>query len=435
MSPSILINSAFATIFRYSAPAVIFTLFKFSSEISVFVLGSLAYFVLTMAVYRFEVSNAWVGFAIPWMLILLFSVLDISEFSRPIQLKTVAIICCLLTMSAVLIGPSRPACLNREYIADAHQFRFAVALGIFSALAVLNVFLAGYVPLISAVLTGDSGYMNFGIKGIYGFFNAYSNALGVTSFYLWKKRGGRIYKITYFSVLLVFLLFMTRQNIISLLVESFIVYNYAIRRISSSRIFLFGLLVLFAFGLIGDLRVGTSSITELAKIKSEYLWLPTSFVWLFSYFYFNVLNLDNAIAATPVPNFDFTSFAQLIPSFLRPEGTYSSDMLEVSNFTVGSFVLPIVRDVGVMGLLFLFLFFCLLLTYYKRRMEKVGGYGAITSYAVVYFCFLFSFFDNFWFYLPVIFQLAFIFMLDKLLFMRAPNIESSDRHAVTGLFP
>jgi len=416
MTPTYLSNTALATIFRFAAPLLILTLLQFATGPTGLVLSALAYFLLTMAVYRFELTNAWVGFSIPWMLILLFSIMEISEFSRAIQLKTIVVVLSLLTMGAVVISPSKPALPREEYPAKNHQVNFAIFFGVFWILTVLNVVLAGYIPLISSLTTGDSGYMDFGMKGIYGFFNAYSNALGVTAFYLWRKRGGMLYKATYFSVLLVFFFFMTRQNIISLLIESFVVYHYAIKKISSIRVLGLGLLVLFAFGLIGDLRVGTSSIAELAKIKNEFIWLPSAFLWLFSYFYFNILNLDNAIYATPIPNFDFSSFAQLLPSFLRPEGSYSSDLLEVSSFTVGSFVLPIIRDVGFLGLMVLFLLFCLLLSYYKRRMERRGGYGAIAGYSVVYFCFLFSFFENFWFYLPVIFQIVFIAIFDRLLF-------------------
>jgi oligosaccharide repeat unit polymerase len=426
MTPIYLVNSAIATIFRFAAPLFTFVLLQFTAGPSGLVLGALAYFLVTMAVYRFEVTNAWVGFSIPWMLILLFSVLEISEFSRVIQLRTITVIFSLLTMGAMLIAPSRPAYEKHESIVDNHNVRFSIALAIFWSLTFLNVVLAGYIPLLRSVATGDSGYMDFGIKGIYGFFNAYSNALGVTAFYLWRTRGAKVYKLTYFSVVFVFFIFMTRQNIISLLVESFVVYNYAIKRISSARVFVLALIVLVAFGLIGDLRVGTSSIADLAKIKDEFRWLPSAFLWLFSYFYFNVLNLDNAITATPVPNFDFSSFAQLLPSFLRPEGSYSSDLLEVSSFTVGSFVLPIIRDVGFSGLMILFAIFCLLLSYYKRRMETIGGYGPIAGYSVVYFCFLFSFFENFWFYLPIIFQLVFIFIFDRLLFAHKENDRSSN---------
>jgi hypothetical protein len=148
------------------------------------------------------------------------------------------------------------------------------------------------------------------------------------------------------------------------------------------------------------------------------MWIPTAGIWLYAYFYFNLLNLDNAINAGP-PFYDFRSFSQLVPSFLRPaieDGGAST--LEVSQFTVGSFISPIYRDVGMVGLCLLFAVFCFGLEAYRRRIKGQLSYVAITSYSVLYFCFMFSFFENFFFYLPVIFQLFFLFILRKYLFVQ-----------------
>jgi oligosaccharide repeat unit polymerase len=399
---------------------ILWVIFICSVELDVQLLTrcSLAIIALLFILYRFDLTNVWVAFSMPWFLILIFGTLGISEYSRDVDPQTIAVVVSLIAIGAALIPPVRlrvAAPGSDNAVAQPQRFRFMLVLLL--SIGVLNVVAAGYVPIVRLATTGDSGYMTFGIKGVYGFFNAFANALGITAFYLWMTERQPLYRNAFFTVLAVFLLFMTRQNIISLLVESFVVFNLVRRRIPLLKIAVIVVVVLFFFGVIGDLRVG-KAISKLAKITDEYMWIPTAGIWLYAYFYFNLLNLDNAINAGP-PFYDFRSFSQLVPSFLRPaieDGGAST--LEVSQFTVGSFISPIYRDVGMVGLCLLFAVFCFGLEAYRRRIKGQLSYVAITSYSVLYFCFMFSFFENFFFYLPVIFQLFFLFILRKYLFVQ-----------------
>lgn len=396
---------------------VIFIL-NFDLNVHVLTTISLVMIGVLFLVFRFDLTNAWIAFSLPWFLILIFGTLGISEYSRDVEARTVAIIVALIALAAALISPKQIEVVAPGMPREAvRKRRFRGLLILFFSLAFLNVAFAGYVPLISLVTTGDSGYMTFGVKGVYGIFNAFANAFGVTAFYLWMTEGGTLYRNTFFSILFVFLLFVTRQNIISLLVESFVVYNIVRRRISIIRIAVIVVITLFLFGVVGDLRVG-ADISEVAKIKDEFKWIPTAGIWLYSYFYFNLLNLDNAVNVAGGAAFDLSSFAQLLPSFLRPEAQDGESLLEVSSFTVGSFVSPIYRDIGLFGLLFVFTIFCLALTRYRNRLRGDFNFVAITGYAVLYFCFMFSFFENFWFYLPIIFQLVFLSLFGSYIFTK-----------------
>lgn len=382
------------------------------TQVSLVIIG------LLFVLYRFDLTNAWVAFTVPWFLILVFGTLGISEYSRDVSPRTISVVVSLIAIAAAVIPPvTLPVAISpgSQGMVDPRKFRMLVV--IFISLAVLNVLVAGYIPLIHLVLTGDSGYMTFGIKGIYGFFNAFSNALGITAFFLWMTERKKMYRNVYFFILFIFLMFMTRQNIISLLVESFVVFNLVRKRVTTTRIVVIVSITLFLFGVIGDLRVG-KDISELAKITDEYKWVPKAGVWLYAYFYFNLLNLDNAINSGR-PFYDFSSFNQIVPSFLRPSSNHTEDLLEVSSFTVGSFVTPLYRDLGMIGLWIVFFLLCLGLEAYRRKVRGQLSYVAITSYSVMYFCFMFSFFDNFWFYLPVIFQLAFLYLFRKFLFIKS----------------
>jgi len=381
---------------------------------------------LLFIVYRFDLTNGWMAFTMPWFLILIFGTLGISEYSRDVSPRTITVVVSLIAIAAAFIPPVHLPVAQADSAAagaGAIPARFRVLVIVLLSLAALNAAAAGYVPLIHLLLTGDSGYMGFGIKGVYGFFNAFSNALGITAFYLWITDRKPMYRNVFFLVLGIFLLFMTRQNIISLLVESFVVYNLIRKRVARTRIVVMVAIMLFLFGVLGDLRVG-KDIAELAKITDEYKWVPTAGIWMYSYFYFNLLNLDNAVNAGP-PYFDFSSFAQVIPSFLRPASDHAEDLLEISSFTVGSFVTPLYRDLGIIGLWLLFFLFCQGLEAYRKRIRGDRNFVAITSYSVMYFCFMFSFFDNFFFYLPVIFQLFFLYVFKKYLFVESDNQRTS----------
>lgn len=384
------------------------------TQVSLIIIG------LLFIVYRFDLTNAWVAFTVPWFMILIFGTLGISEYSRDVSPRTITVVVSLIAIAATFVPPVRlPLARAGGGDSIAIPARFRALVGILLSLAVLNIAVAGYAPLIRLLLTGDSGYMDFGIKGVYGFFNAFSNALGITAFYLWMMEGKKIYRNVFMLVIGIFVLFMTRQNIISLLVESFVVYNLIRKRVPTTRIVVMVSITLFLFGVLGDLRVGTD-ITELAKITDDYKWVPKAGIWMYAYFYFNLLNLDNAVNAGP-PYLDFSSFSQIIPSFLRPASDHAEDLLEVSQFTVGSFVTPLYRDLGIIGLWLLFFGFCLGIEAYRKRIRGQRTFVAITSYSVMYFCFMFSFFENFFFYLPVIFQLFFLYVFKKYLFVDGAN--------------
>lgn len=402
-------------------------IFTFPVDIHLLINVSLCILTGLFVIYRFDLTNVWVAFSMPWFLILVFGTLGISEYSRDVDVRTIGTIVALLMVAASVIpSTALPVLMVDDPAAAVRRSRFVGLFMIFLALAAVNIAVAGYVPLISLITTGESAYMNFGIKGVYGFFNAFANALGVTAFYLWLTVGGKVYRNVFFTILLVFLMFVTRQNILSLLIESFVVYNLIKARVKMLRVVAIVAVVLFLFGVLGDLRVG-KDIVEIAKIEDGYRWLPTAAVWMYAYFYFNLLNLDNVVTASVQPQYDFSSFAQLLPSFLRPTPVDGEDLLEVSSFTVGSFVSPIYRDIGLIGLLTVVLIMCIAVMAYRRRLTGRRDFVGITSYSVMYFCFLFSFFENFFFYLPVIFQLFFLFIFRPFIFKKVDKDATDER--------
>jgi oligosaccharide repeat unit polymerase len=356
-----------------------------------------------------------VAFAIPWILILSSTIFDISEYSRPVSIDTIRIIVTLASIGLFVIGGKQASIVRSVSPAIIKDSAFYGLFAVYFAMSAANILSSGYVPLVSLLATGESSYMDFGVRGLYGLFNAYANALGLLSFVLWNKSRRRIYAFGFFIILGGFLLFVTRQNMISLVVESFIVYQLAWRRLAGWKVLVGACVALALFAIIGDARVG-QEISEIARVRAEYAWLPSPVVWLYSYCYFNVLNLDNVVTFYSEPLWDFSSFSMLLPSFLRPEFLDEGSVLEVSSFTVGSFILPIYKDVGQWSLIFIFMIFCFVTQFVRDRFLDTGTTASLLVFAVLYFCFAFSFFENFWFYLPVIFQVPIILWMNRIVF-------------------
>jgi oligosaccharide repeat unit polymerase len=292
----------------------------------------------------------------------------------------------------------------------------------FLLLTVLNVAIAGYVPLIRGIMTGNTGYLDFGVHGLYGFYLAFANALGIFHLFLYFRTLRRWHLYFYYFLLLIFILFITRQNLLSLGVEGVIVYSLMRKRFSFKKVVLWLVLAGIMFSVIGSFRSG--NIKTLAKIQPEYQWVPAPVIWLYSYSYFNVANVNNLILYSKAPFHDGSSLSQLLPSFLRPSFEQES-YLQVEIFNVSSFLYPVYDDLGTTGVVILTAVAIFSTFRLRRSLYEEASLFRIGTFATLYFCAAFSFFVNLWFYLPVIFQIFFFKLLSNL---AERQIEAVDAH-------
>lgn len=379
-------------------------------------LSSVLIICLLFVFYRLDYLHPIVSFLIPWAAILFLVDLDISSYKSSLSSTTYLLILSVLAFSllsgVILLGKTvRSSRKNELPIVNTQVFW--ILAGVYFILVGLNIYNAGYIPLLQGIITGNTGYLDFGLKGIYGFFTAYANAFGVLSFYAYLTTGRNRYLFLYGVVLSFFILFVTRQNLVSVLIESIVVYSFIRGRIRLRYLFAVLAISLVLFSVIGDFRSG--DIKLIAGIKPEYLWIPAPLIWLFSYTYFNILNLNNLVMFSNAPYYDGYSLAQLLPSFLRPVSD-AEKYIQVSNFTVSSYMSPIYHDVGFVGTLV----FTVIVTYVSVVYYKKAKYGesffAISTYAVLYYCGVTSFFVNSWFYLPIIFQVFFYKIFELIAF-------------------
>jgi oligosaccharide repeat unit polymerase len=379
---------------------------------------------IVLCSYKFDYLNPAVAFLVPWLAVLFFSTLPISEYSRSLDAYTCGLLLLamlswlLATVSAPAIGSSEaaPAAALTRGDEGQHRRTFRLVLLAFLflyAFAAFNVAYAGYVPMIALLTTGDSGYAAFGIPSVYGAFLAYSNALACVALYIYLRHGQRKFLILFLSVLCMHLLLVSRQNLITLLIEAFVLRCLISGRVSRTTIVVSISLVLTAFAALGQLRSG--DIGEVMRVNPSLSWIPTSFLWLYGYSYFNVLNLENMIVQSGAPFYDGSMWDNLLPSVLRPNvdhGVY----LELEALNVSSYVYPVYLDVGAIGVLASTAFWGLVTAHVYRRALSTGLFVYVASYACLFGCALLSFFVNFWFYLPVVFQIVFFWVFHMLLF-------------------
>jgi oligosaccharide repeat unit polymerase len=390
---------------------------------------------LCVHLYKFEYLNPAIAYVFPWLLILIFSIIPISSHARPIDGATYALLLanifawmfgCVAAPTVSAGSRSQPTFWNQlESLAEFRgNFGPTVAVGfiILYVFAIVNVLLAGYVPLLSLISTGDSRYWEFGIPSVYGAFLAYANALACLAFYIHLRTGRRVYLVLFLSVLAMHLAFVTRQNIATLLMEAFVIRSLTVKPFSRFTMLWSTALALVAFSALGTIRSG--DIKAIIDVQPEFDWIPTSLIWVYAYSYFNALNIDNTIASAGAPFFDGYMWQTLLPTILRPDADHGT-FLELSSMNVSSYVFPVYIDIG-KGVVLWTLFLGFLTAYVYQRAVTFRRFIDISTYGCLLFCALLSFFTDFWLYLPVIFQLFFFWAFQLLLFKPSiPGLELS----------
>jgi len=373
--------------------------------------------ILVLLKIKLKYYHPITGFSVPWLVVSFLTILPISHYFRNINDLTLFLITVPIVIPILLFFYS----YNRKsfrifYNLDftrIYTIRYLSVFLVAFVLFLINAIYSGYLPLIKGILTGNTGYLSYGIHGLNGLFYALANALAIYSFYIFLHFHKKLYIYVYLTLVVIFFLCMTRQNIVSVFIESMIVYTYVKRPLKSRTVVIFGLTALLLFGIVGKIRTGR--IKTVVGIKESYNWLPSSFVWVYAYGYFNVLNLDNLIESGYYGYYNGSSLIRLIPSNLRPEPHIKPSPLEISNFNVSSYLKPIVTDIGIWGSVIFTLLAMIITIKYYRAANTIPNWQNVGIYSVLYFCAFFSFFVNFWFFLPIIFQVPFMIIFNRFL--------------------
>jgi len=363
---------------------------------------------------RVNIFNHEVAFLLPWLLIFIFNFIEISSYHAPLNITTINIICFYLL--SYIIGSNlflKNNVIEIKYFYKINKINFLILIILFYIFSLFNIIYAGYLPII----TGGSSHRSFGVSGFYGFYLAFSNVLAIASFYIYLRQRNKFYLFIYLSILFFFILFMTRLNVIIILISSLLVFNFHVKTINFTKSLTYFLFLLILFSFLGNFRV--SDIDEYILTKQPYNELQTSIKWLYAYSFMNVLNLDNLINNTSAPYYDFSFFKELLPKLLKSENFHHEYYLIDPKFTVSTALSKIYIDLGIIGVVLSAIFF----GYFTSKCyQKVITYHLnffwIMVYATMYFCATFSFFNNFWVFLPVIFQIPLAWLVSRIVFKK-----------------
>jgi len=286
-------------------------------------------------------------------------------------------------------------------------------LELWAIATVLEVIVSGGVPIVWLFTGNPKTYQDFGIPSVHGLLISMLLACAMLSFYLYLDTGRRRYLATPACALLWFVISVTRAFFIGLLLQMLFLYLVK-RRLTTgqvTKIAIGFLLVVVAFGALGDFRQGSADlIRSLAKPTSRYPdWLPSGFLWVYIYLATPLNNLFNTIQLSP--SIDGISLAattsQLLPSFIRhvifPASFATQGTLVDTSLNVSTSFAPPYLDMGLLGIVLYAALFGIaggVFWFFRRDHYYALGYSFIAQALAL------SIFFSFLLNLPFLFQLV-----------------------------
>ncbi|MGL5050184.1 MAG: O-antigen polymerase [Fusobacteriaceae bacterium] len=285
---------------------------------------------------------------------------------------------------------------------------------------VLQFIYVGKIPLIEQLR--KTGYMYIDFSGIPTFhvllltFNAYYSVYLSLLFFRLKKAK---YLLGYFLSIFMIMLLYNRGMIIMILFMSFIIF-LSLTKITKKKIlssFIFGILILYIFGILGNLRHGykwddTSYLGEIGKIEKD-LGKLNPFFWSYIYISSPLANLQYNIDNTePIYSIDNLILVNTIPDFIKKRTTIkqSQGKLIVQNLNVSTAFLSQYLEGGLIGMYLLYFIFIGFNIFYSFLFESKDNYFVV-GISIVCCVVTFSFFVNMYIFSGLSFQLIYPLIL------------------------
>ena len=281
------------------------------------------------------------------------------------------------------------------------------------------------VPIVWALTGNGKTYFDFGIKSVNGLVNSLYLVIELNISILYAaKFNSKKNRNLFLLLLLLPIVILSRQLIVSSCME-FIVIYLSYNRISLKaciRGIVLIIVSIFGFGYLGDIRTGAEVFRSLAQVRYDWLEnLPSGILWVGIYISTPIANLQNTLEYVQPDDVYIHTFERLMPSIFQRENEVAllSNMthdtgLIASNFTVSSYMHPPLLDQGE--------WFVYLVTFAVGIIGGLIYYTALKKRIYIYIAFncifsmmcLLSIFDNMFFYLPVVFQFAIVYIFHRI---------------------
>ena len=290
---------------------------------------------------------------------------------------------------------------------------------------IIEVIYSGGIPLIWLFTNNEKTYMDFGIPSIHGFMNAIGLVILMLAFYSivatkdQKNKRSNIFIIIF--VLLVYTVYITRQVVISGLIQMLIIYIFTDHKLNIKKVLLYSFFGIILFGILGNIRTGYNSFLSVSLIKTKVSPIFVGFYWVYMYLTMSVSNINNAVVLginhyggiqylaqvylpTIISNTIFTSESIAVPSVLVSKA-----------YTVSGYYIFFYTTFGKIGACFISGVYGLLGAIFSKKLKNNVNEKNILYYAVFMQIILLSFFYNHLLYLPSGFQLVIIYILFKII--------------------
>ena len=299
----------------------------------------------------------------------------------------------------------------------------------------LSLFEIGYfrsIPILSIFGLGEGAYTEWGIPSLHGLLNSMILVISNYCLYLYIQTKEKKY-LKYFLLCLIWpLMLITRQLFMSMAVQGILVYFF-FNKLKIKNVLRFGVLALFIillFGIVGDLRSGSSdSFIAIAQPSSNYpTFLPSGFLWVYIYITSPLNNVNFNIHDYALFNFNPSPLlSSILPSFIRDKITFwgqannfklVDDLLNVSsmfpNYLSAFGYIGSIFFYFLMGLTFNFI-------YFKTKKERVN-IKWVFILVVVLHNILFSLFVDFFSSLVFIFQIFLHFIVGTKFYIKNDKV-------------
>ena len=290
---------------------------------------------------------------------------------------------------------------------------------IWCILSLIDIIASDGITIIWVLQGSGKTYFDFGVNGLHGLSNAIYSVCAMNAYLLSVEQKRKIDKVILGMLLIWPILIVSRQILITTLLQIFFIYttrnSISIKKITKTIVC--ALLVVYLFGLVGDIRTGADKFVRLAQPRYDIFYeLPSGFLWGGMYLATPIANMQNTYEnVEPIDEIQM-SISKLIPSPIRKmffdQEKDVDDGLITQAFNVSSYMSDFYIDYGLPYLLgFTALLGGLSAYIYIYSIGK-KNYLGILSYCVLQQMLFLSIFYNHFLYLPICFQYVIIYFVE-----------------------
>ena len=374
-----------------------------------------------------KIFNPLTVFNAIWLIVLFLYQFKLSYLQRDLSIETIQLfIYCILAFSISFIFIYKFKFINKEKKENNMTISYSLIKKIlifWIVSEIIEILVSGGIPIIWMLLKNGKTYFDFGIASVHGFMNALGLVIIMLCYYLYlkqKEKGIKDKKLIAIVALMLtfYLCLITRQVIISAIIQLIVIKLYFRKKIPWKKLLIFSAIGLILFGLVGNIRTGYDAFMKVAMMKNNVPPFLSGFNWVYMYLTMTVANVNNAVINN-INNFGFLVVLKAYLPTILVNILYSGVSMNVPQtivtnaFNVSGFFIDFYVSSGVFGVVLISFIYGFLSSVIFKKVEKNRNEKNILYYAVIIQIILLSFFYNHLLYLPSGFQFVFIFIIFK----------------------